>query len=70
MDILHEIENGITQKNLAPLYAELIEDRLRGRDGPSIPEVNAAIVERWSKSGLKTVKRLAWRIRDKEMRNG
>jgi hypothetical protein len=47
----------LTQEDVAITYALALRDR----DNVDWPRVNAAIVERWSLSGLKRIKRVAWK---------
>lgn len=58
--IMRELaDKDFKQKDIALSYAIL----LRQRDEPEVatcwPKVNAAIIERWSMSGLKRVKKMA-----------
>lgn len=46
-----------TQAEVIPYYATLLRDGQRRRWG----ELNAAIISRWSLTGLKRIKREAWR---------
>jgi len=51
--------DGCKQKDVADIYALCI-----GR-GPSFPyrEINRAIIDKWSTSGLTRIKKMAWKIR-------
>lgn len=49
-------DKSVTQKVLASFYADVI------RSGATdVKELNAAIVKRWSRSGLNRVKEMAWK---------
>jgi hypothetical protein len=55
--LLEEIaDRRLTQADIAMTYRLA----LRSHDRVDWPKVNAAIIERWSLTGLKRVKRLAW----------
>ena len=57
--ILREIEEGHTQKSIALTYAFCIRDHQNVVDWPKI---NRSIISRWSRSGLKRVKQMAWKL--------
>ena len=61
---LAKIDNG--QKEIADYYAALIKT---GGHNIAWDIVNAATVNRWSKSGLIKVKRMAWKIVNEYERN-
>lgn len=54
--ILNEIKQGLTQKQIAQSYAL----GLRSSWPTDWAKVNAAIIERWSVSGLNRIKKMAW----------
>lgn len=62
MDLLdYEIENG-TQRSAGVLYGVCMEG-LGGGDGSRCQTVNRAIIDRWSRSGLERVKKIAHKMR-------
>ena len=54
--IENEIAQGLTQRDVAKTYAL----GLRSSWPTDWKRVNAAIIKRWSKSGLNRIKQLAW----------
>lgn len=54
--LLNEIKQGLTQKQIASTYGLA----LRSSDETDWARVNAAIVARWSLSGLERIKEAAW----------
>jgi hypothetical protein len=61
--ILRDIDDKrIHREQVATVYAELI--RQNAADGTDFPwpEINAAILKRWSPSGLVWIKERAWKI--------
>lgn len=63
--LMEEIENtAMKRKDVALTYAMAMCATSEVKDWKAI---NAAIVARWSDSGLKYIKRLAWKIRDEKM---
>lgn len=50
-----------TQKDVALIYALAIKSESAGADRPDWKQINEAILARWSMSGLKRIKDLAWR---------
>ena len=63
--ICNEIEQGLTQNVVAATYALAIRSEANGADKPDWPVINRAIMRRWSPSGLKRVKKLAWECRSR-----
>ena len=64
--ILDMLNHGVTQKKLAPIYADFVREYLSSEDKEKyyleIKIVNDAIVSRWSVAGLRNIKRMAWKI--------
>ena len=59
--MLEAVTKGITRKSIAMTYRLAMEQE-KDTDGEKIDwqKVNAAIVKRWSLSGLMHIKKLAW----------
>lgn len=57
-ELLEKLPNA-TQKEIAEIYARLIESSIPGDEFLGI---NKAILERWSKRGLNNVKVMAWKL--------
>jgi hypothetical protein len=58
--ILQEIGNqSITQKDVAMTYALAMKSAFQGADKPDWMTINRAIIDRWSMSGLKRIKKFA-----------
>lgn len=55
-DIIKQINDCKTRNEAAELYA----DMLFKMKGASFESVNKAIIKKWSLSGLKYIKKLAW----------
>ncbi len=55
--MLDEIAAGATRKSVAGTYAFALRDAFKTTDWGTI---NAAIIERWSLSGLQYIKERAW----------
>jgi len=51
-------DKAMTQRDVAQTYAILI--RHCGPDGANWARINRAIMDRWGRSGLERIKRLAW----------
>jgi hypothetical protein len=51
----------ISRNNIARTYRSAIESEHNGEERIDWEKVNAAIIERWSKSGLQYIKRRAWK---------
>jgi hypothetical protein len=65
--IYSEIADKKYKRNhLAETYKEMIRDQLVNRSTFDWPKINAAIIERWSISGLVYIKERAWKILDQE----
>jgi hypothetical protein len=54
--IENEIQQGLTQKQIAQTY----ELGLRSSWPTDWAKVNRMIIERWSRSGLERIKKMAW----------
>jgi hypothetical protein len=61
----------ITRDEMAEIYAKaIIESRRRAWSGCNWPELNQAIQERWSRSGLLYIKRRAHKKLEADERGG
>jgi len=49
------------RKQMASIYAQLIMARIEYDMNPNFPRVNKKIIALWSMSGLRYIKRLAWK---------
>lgn len=58
-DALDRIRAAKTRKDAAAVYADALREWTT--DGVSWPEINGAILARWSVSGLDWIKKLAWK---------
>jgi hypothetical protein len=60
--ICNEIEQGLTQKDIALTYAMALRSATAKADIPDWETINRAIIKRWSMSGLERIKKRAWGI--------
>ncbi len=60
--IVDHVESGITQKEVASLYAMAIVSASREDDVPDWRAINAAIIKRWNMGALERVKKMAWKL--------
>lgn len=58
--IENEVRQGCTRKDLALTYAMAIKSQAQGADKPDWAAINAAILSRFSMSGLKWIKKRAF----------
>lgn len=54
-------DESVTRDNIAHFYAFCIASKAPG-DDPEWGEINQAIMDRWSRSGLIYIKKMAWGI--------
>lgn len=57
--IINEIESGLPQREIAKTYCLAMSSEGARMDAPDWKKINAAIVARWSMSGLERVKKMA-----------
>jgi len=60
-------DNKLLQKTIVPLYADMIV-AIEGLTREEIYDVNHSIIYRWSKSGLTSIKKKAWKVVDEALK--